>query len=118
MNKMLQIWVSLCLIGLAGNIIPNVNQSFSTVDIVEYDSTADSNGIANSVLFSTPHPYLFLAENVHEIHSEVEPRNSANAGWTSLQNKFYTDVLYIQRSHSFSLSQAVRNMIFPFHSYL
>lgn len=118
MNNMFKTWIFFCLFGLAGNVISSDNQPLPWVDAIEYEWSIDSNNIASSVLFPTPDPYLFLAESIQEITSEIEPRSFTPTGWTPLLKKYDADALYIQRSYSFLLSQAVRNMIFPFHSYL
>lgn len=118
MKLMSKIGLLLCCFGLIGNVVTSVNQPIFDTEAVHYSTSSDSNGIANSILFSTPPPYLFLAENIHEISTELEPRNLIAAGWKSLVTHFPSEIIYLYRSSRFSLSQSVRNIIFPFHSFL
>ncbi len=113
-----KIGLLLCCLGLIGNGLSNLNQLNITSAADQYTAPAEHNGISNSILFSTPHPYHFLAENVHEISTEIEPENSIVASWKFNKKEFFTDELYLNRALRITLSQSVKIMIFPFHSYL
>lgn len=105
MKKLFNISLYLCLLGLLAGFTHSANSSHTAGDF-------------DSAIYSTPLPYLFLAEEVHSSGSEIDPQKSLTADWENQENTTDTTGLYITRTKGVIVSQSPRTLIFPFHSFL
>lgn len=119
MNKILNISVLFCLLGLSGSFLYGTDLNSSEFNESEYTySDITLPGDQDSAVSRTGYPGLFFAENFSEVQSEIDPRTSTSADWASNKNSGFAQLQYLVRASLFESSQSVRNLIFPFHSHL
>ncbi|REL24541.1 hypothetical protein DYD21_18305 [Rhodohalobacter sp. SW132] len=119
MNKILNISVLFCLLGLSGSFLYGTDLHSSETEESRYTySDSSLTGDQDSAISRTKYPALFIAETLSEVRSEIDPRSSISADWASNKNKYSAQFQYLIRASLFESSQSVRNLIFPFHSHL
>jgi len=121
MKKILIISAVLCLLGFSGSILNSdcADQFHSASSESEYVHTSSDISEGGVNTYSHPNsPAVFGAESPQDVRSEIDPRTSVFADWTSIKRLFTTQRDYLIRSSLFQISQSVRILIFPFHSYL
>lgn len=119
MKKIVNISLFLGLLGLLSSIYYSSEQrswNFYSGD----DSTVEHPawGVHNSAILSVPNPTLVFAETARNFHSDIDPKSSVAANWTSHQNNGLPQTQYLHDAQSVFVSQTVRILIFPFHSFL
>jgi len=122
MKKFLNIFALLLLLVLSSSLLvsKSADQNRSVDSEVEYVYSG-SNSISDEHskdYLPTHSPVLFGAENLQDVRSEIDPRTSISAKWSSNKRLFTSQFNYLIRSSLFELSQSLRIRIFPFHSFL
>lgn len=68
-------------------------------------------------LFTSSFPAFFLAGTEKENYPETDPWSFLSVEWKSLLNNKFPKILYTNGTENFSISQSVRTIIYPFHSF-
>ena len=119
MRNVFYISLLLCLIGLTNSIYYGVEHHAShiyTGDISAADHTPL--GDHESAIYASSNPFLFIAEKSGHTGSEIEPRPSTSSNLSSKQELEMPQTLYLRQAEYISVSQSVRTLIYPFHTFL
>ncbi|SRR6056297_3001196 len=82
------------------------------------DSDITFSSIADGMLQATPYPALLLSEIVVENDSEIEPKQSGSLSVSSAFDCQFGIKAYLNKSKRLLISLKIRDLIFPFHTYL
>lgn len=119
MKRFLNISFALCLLGAMSSLFYSVDQNDSIQSNEVIVTHGDSlNGEQDVAILSKSYLFLLFVETNHEIPSEIDSQKSFSVNWDLKQNKPPLQLQYLIRTQSFLVSQSVRNLIYPFHSFL
>lgn len=119
MRRYLNISFALCLLGAMSSLFCSVDRYDSLQSSEVFVTHGDSlNGEQDAAILPKPYFFLLFAESNNEIPSEIDPKKSFSEKLGTKQNKPPLQLQYIVRAQRFILSQSVRNLIYPFHSFL
>ncbi len=118
MRKVPKISLFFCLAGFFvlfnGSVFASeIQNEYSSVDS-EVTSATDG----DALLYSTPFPVLLLSEIQTESGSEIEPNESDTAFSLPAVDLRFEYKEYLKKSRQVLISLTVRDLIFPFHTYL
>jgi hypothetical protein len=119
MKKILNISFALCMLGAMSSLFYSIDPGDSIQSSEVFRTHGDSlNGEQDSAILSRSYLFLLFAEINHEVPSEIDPQKSFSVNWSSKQNKPDLHFQYLIRSQRLSVSQSIRTLIYPFHSFL
>lgn len=119
MRRYLNISFALCLLGAMSSLFYSVDQNDFIPSSEVFVTHGDLlNGEQDVVILSESYFFLLFAESNNKISSEIDPKKSFSEKLGTKQSKPPLQLQYIVRAQRFFLSQSVRNLIYPFHSFL
>jgi hypothetical protein len=119
MRKILNISFAFCLLGAMSSLFYSIDQSDSIQNGKVFMTLGDSiNGEQDVSIISRSYLFLSFAEINQNVQSEVDSQKSFSANWSTNQNTYPPLFEYLIRAQRLLLSQSVRILIFPFHSFL
>ena len=119
MRKTVNISLLLGLLGLLNSIHFGPELRFLSVYSGGETTVANTAwGVHNSAIFSVQTMNPVVAETTRNFHSDKDPGSFSYANWTSKLTNGLPQTQYLRNTLSVSLSQSVRVLIYPFHSFL
>lgn len=107
-------WLPVLLIILIGTVTGQPQQKSDSFT----DHGVISAPAGDDILYAEPFPALLLSEIVSDNDSEIEPEELRFiAGSTGFDRSFEV-ITYLKKSKRLLISLKIRDLIFPFHTYL
>ncbi len=119
MKRILSISFAVCLIGAMSSLYYGTDQGTSIQRGGVFITAGDSLiGEQDTSIISGSYLVLLFAEINHDLPSEIDPKKSFSANWSANQYPPPLQFQYLIRAQRHLISQSVRNLIYPFHSFL
>lgn len=119
MKKILNISFAICLLGAVNSLFYSIDQSDVIAKSEVFKTPGDSlNSEQNGSIIPRSYHFLSFAEINDNGSSEIDPQKSFSINYSINQSKHPLPLQYLIRAQRFLVSQSVRNLIYPFHSFL
>lgn len=119
MIRVFKISIAFSLLVLVGSNLLSSHSRYAIGDSEVVTSIGQTPEAVNHAgIFSANRFFLIVAETPKDILSKVDPKVTSVASSISHPKARFPKTLYLHYSRSVSISQSVRIMIFPHHSFL
>lgn len=108
-------WLAVFASILTGPAVAHGNQN---IEFSIGSSDTVDGPISDDVIHATPFPALLLSEILIDNDSEIEPKESGFASYSFTIDRTLGITTYLKKSELILISLSIRELIFPFHTYL